>query len=346
MLFIKCQSENIKSPRQEAFMTKVLITTVPFGDNNRLPLDLLENEGIEYLINPLNKKLTEEELAEMITDFDVIIAGTEKITEKVMERASKLKMISRVGIGLDSVDLLSAEKRGITVSYTPNTPAPAVAELTIGMMLTLLRSVHVSNSEMHKGQWHRFIGRRLSEVTIGIIGAGRIGTGILRHLKGFSTSQILVNDISPNKKLEQEFDFEWTEKEAIYKEADIVTIHTPLTNKTKSMVQKTQLLSMKKEAIIINTARGGIINEKDLYEVMKTDHLSGAAIDVFDFEPYNGPLKEIQRCLLTAHMGSMSIDCRTRMEIEGTEEAIRFITGKQLKGKVPPEEYAVQRQGL
>jgi len=134
-------------------MPKVLITTVPFGAKNRLPLDLLEKDSIEYLINPLNKKLTEDELAEMVTDYDVIIAGTEPITQKVMGSASNLKMISRVGIGLDSIDLLEAEKRGVIVSYTPDAPAPAVAELTIGLMLTLLRSVHLSNMGMHNGKW-------------------------------------------------------------------------------------------------------------------------------------------------------------------------------------------------
>ena len=114
---------------------KALITTVPFGEKNRLPLEQLETAGIEYLINPLNKKLTEKELADMVADFDVIIAGTETISDYVMERASKLKMISRVGIGLDSVDLLAAERRGIKVSYTPDAPAPAVAELTIGLLI-------------------------------------------------------------------------------------------------------------------------------------------------------------------------------------------------------------------
>jgi D-3-phosphoglycerate dehydrogenase len=103
---------------------------------------------------------------------------------------------------------------------------------------------------------------------------------------------------------------------------------------------------MKSDAIIINTSRGGIVNEKDLYDVMQSGHLSGAAIDVFNEEPYDGPLKEIERCLLTAHMGSMSVDCRTRMEIEATEEAVRFLTGKKLEGKVPEDEYEVQRKGL
>ena len=327
-------------------MTKVLITTIPFADKNRLPLDLLEQNNIEYLINPLNKKLTDGELAEMVTDFDVIIAGTESITKKVMNAATNLKMISRVGIGLDSVNLLEAEKHGIVVSYTPDAPAPAVAELTIGLMLTLLRSVQLSNMEMHIGKWHRFFGRRLSKVVIGIIGIGRIGTGVLQHLQGFGSLKILVNDINSDSNLNKKFNIEWVDKETIYQQADIITIHTPLTAQTKNMIKKEQLLSMKEDAIIINTARGGIINEDDLYEVMQAGHLSGAAIDVFDFEPYAGKMREIQRCILTAHMGSMSIDCRTRMEIEATEEAVRFLTDQPLEGVVPEEEYAVQREGL
>src|SRR5271170_2729365 len=124
-------------------MTKALITTVPFGDKNRLPLQMLEDAGIEYLINPHNTRLSEDQLAELVTDFDVIIAGTEKITEKVMARATNLKLISRVGVGLDGVDLMAAKKRDIKISYTPEAPAPAVAELTLALMLTLLRSVHV-----------------------------------------------------------------------------------------------------------------------------------------------------------------------------------------------------------
>ena len=327
-------------------MTKVLITTIPFADKNRLPLDLLEQNNIEYLINPFNKKLTEDELVEMVSDFDVIIAGTEPITKKVMNAATNLKMISRVGIGLDSVNLLEAEKHGIVVSYTPDAPAPAVAELTIGLMLTLLRSVQLSNMEMHIGKWHRFFGRRLSKVVIGIIGIGRIGAGVLQHLQGFGSPKILVNDINSDSNLNKKFNIEWVDKETIYQQADIITIHTPLTAQTKNMIKKEQLLSMKEDAIIINTARGGIINEDDLYEIMQAGHLSGAAIDVFDFEPYAGKLREIERCILTAHMGSMSVDCRTRMEIEATEETVRFLSNQVLEGMVPEEEYAVQREGL
>ena len=325
---------------------KVLITTVPFGVHDKLPLDLLDKNNISYLINPLNKKLTEDELVDMVSDYDVIIAGTELITKKVMDSAKNLKMISRVGIGLDSVDLLEAEKHSIIVSYTPDAPAPAVAELTIGLMLSLLRSVQISNVEMHNGKWKRFFGKRLSESTIGIIGAGRIGSGVLRHLQGFNSPKILLNDINQNSSLNEKYNIQWVDKETIYKKADIITIHTPLTKKTKNMITKSQLFSMKEDAIVINTARGGIINERDLYDVMQAGHLSGAAIDVFDFEPYDGKLREIERCILTAHMGSMSIDCRTRMEIEATKEAVRFLTNESLKSVVPEEEYAVQREGL
>jgi D-3-phosphoglycerate dehydrogenase / 2-oxoglutarate reductase len=327
-------------------VAKVLITTVPFGDKNRLPLDLLEKENIEYLINPLNKKLTEDQLAEMISDFDVIIAGTEPITEKVLDRAKNLKMISRVGIGLDSVDLFSVKKREIQISYTPDAPAKAVADLTLGLMLSLLRNTHISNSKMHQGEWERFFGRRLGEVTIGIIGLGRIGIGVLARLQGFGNPRILVNDIQEKKHIETAFNFEWSSKEEIYRQADVMTLHVPLTNQTKRMIKEKELKLMKPDALLINTSRGGIINEQDLANVLKSGHLGGAAIDVFEHEPYSGGLSGIDSCLLTSHMGSMSIDCRTRMEIEATEEAVRFLIGEPLQGLVPDSEYALQRQGL
>jgi D-3-phosphoglycerate dehydrogenase len=327
-------------------MPKVLITTVPFGEKNRLPIEYLESAGIDYLINPLNRKLQEDELSELASDCEVLIAGTEKISDAVMANAPKLKVISRVGVGLDGVDLLAAERRGIAVSYTPEAPAPAVAELTIGMMLTLLRHVHVANAQLHSGEWQRHFGKRIPELTIGIIGVGRIGGRVLRRLAAFGSPRILVNDLLPKAHVADQLKLDWVDKETIYREADLISLHLPLTNKTKDMIRAPQLKQMKSDAVIINASRGGIINENDLARVLKEGHLSGAAIDVFENEPYSGDLCGIERCLLTAHMGSMSIDCRTRMEIEATEEAIRFLTGQALQGLVPSEEYDVQRQGL
>jgi D-3-phosphoglycerate dehydrogenase len=327
-------------------MPKILITTVPFAEKNRLPVELMESANLDYLINPLGRKIKEAELADMVSDFDVLIAGTEPITESVMSRATKLKFISRVGVGLDGVDLLAAEKRGIKVSYTPEAPAPAVAELTFGLMLTLLRSVHVSNLQMHNGHWNRHFGRRLAEVTVGIIGTGRIGARVLRRIPAFGTPRVLVNDINPDSKLVPELKLEWVGKEEIYRHADLISLHLPLTALTKNMIRREHLLQMKPDALLINTARGGIIHEHDLADVMRSGHLGGAAIDVFEEEPYTGPLATIDRCLLTSHMGSMTVDCRTRMEIEATEEAVRFLSNKSLQSLVPAHEYDVQRQRL
>ena len=176
-------------------MAKVLITTVPFGGRDRLPIELLENAGIEYLINPFNIKITEDQLADFVTDFDVIIAGTEPITEKVLNKASRLKFISRVGIGLDNVDLLAAQKRDIKVSYTPDAPAPTVAELTLGFMLSTLRSVYVSNSQIHQGQWYRNLGRRLEEITVGIIWVGRIVIESVEGTLRFLAGKTLKNEV-------------------------------------------------------------------------------------------------------------------------------------------------------
>ena len=183
-------------------------------------------------------------------------------------------------------------------------------------------------------------------MVIGIVGFGRIGQGVAEHLKGFGSPKILVNDLSIKDDISHKFNIEVVGKEEIYKRADIISLHLPLTAKTKNMIKESHLMLMKSDAIIINTSRGGIINEQDLYNVMQSGHLEGAAIDVFENEPYNGPLREIERCLLTAHMGSMSVDCRARMEIEATEEAVRFLTGKKLRGSVPQDEYEVQRKEL
>ena len=315
---------------------------MPFGAHNHLPIDLLESVGVEFEINPIGRRLKEDELAEMAAGSEILIAGTEPITAKVMDSAPNLRLISRVGIGLDNVDLLAARDRGIAVSYTPEAPAPAVAELTIGLMLSLLRHTHVANLKMHQGEWNRRMGRRIPEVTIGIIGTGRIGSRVLRRLLPFGTPRILVNDLEPKPNLVPELKLEWVGKETIYREADVISLHLPMTKQTRDMIRHEQLMMMKSDALLINTSRGGIINEGDLAEAMSADHLGGAAIDVFQEEPYSGPLKYVDRCLLTCHMGSMSIDCRSRMEVEATEEAVRYLRGLPLECSVPEDEYASQ----
>ena len=323
-------------------MARVLVTSVPFAAYNRLPLDMLESLGAGFTINGLGRRLTESELVEMVGDSEVMIAGTEPITAAVMDAAPRLRLIARVGIGLDNVDLFGARARGIQVSYTPEAPAPAVAELTLGLMLSLLRHTHVANIGMHRGEWHRHMGRRIPEVTIGIIGTGRIGSRVLRRIAAFGSPRILANDLDPQPNLVPELKLEWVGKDTIYQQADIISLHLPMTQQTRNLIRREQLMAMKPDALLINTSRGGIVNEQDLCSVLGEGHLGGAAIDVFEEEPYAGPLAGIDRCLLTCHMGSMSVDCRSRMEIEATEEAVRHLRGMPLECLVPEDEYAAQ----
>ena len=174
----------------------VLITTCPFGHSSEIPLKLLHDVGASFRMNPYGRRLTESELVDLIGDTQVLIAGTEPITEKVFNAAPNLQLIARVGIGLDSVDLLAARRRGIVVTYTPDAPAPAVAELTVGLMLNLLRNVSQADRLMHSGVWQRLMGRRLDGLTIGILGLGRIGKRITRILKGgFPNVHIVANDL-------------------------------------------------------------------------------------------------------------------------------------------------------
>jgi len=318
----------------------ILITTVPFGKINERPLELLKgNNQVRYIINPLNRKLKEKELKDMIQDFDIVIAGTEPITKNVLESAKNLKLISRVGIGLDNVDLTYAKKKNINVSYTPDAPTAAVSELTIGHMINLMRHLPLVDREIRSGKWQRMYGERLSSRTIGIIGTGRIGSRVLRHLQGFDPNEILVNDLNPNYNLYNITHSKHVEKDYIYRNADIISLHIPLTKLTKNLITKDEIKKMKDTSVIINTSRGGIVNEIDLYTALKMKNISGAAIDVFESEPYSGNLIELDNCLLSCHMGSMTKDCRARMELEATEEALRFVNGKKLQNRVPEEDY-------
>lgn len=325
-------------------MTKVLITTIPFGNPEPEPLKLLEKAGIEYTINPFNRKITESDLKEIINDYDGLIAGTETISSEVIDLAPKLKIISRVGVGTDGVDLNYARDRDIKVTYTPDAPGPAIAELAIGFMYSLLRSTHVSNLQIRNGKWSRSIGRSFSDMTIGIFGAGRVGSKVIDLINKIGCKKILVSDVYHNETLREQYGFEWASKETIYKEADIISLHIPLTADAKGMIKKEQLLAMKEDALLINTARGGIVDEKDLYDVMKTGHIGGVAIDVFEQEPYCGPLIEIERCLITPHIGSASRECRAKMELESVLEIIRYFNNQELESPVPETEYLLQKK--
>lgn len=315
-------------------MNKVLISISSFAENDDYAIKILEANNIEIILNTENKKLSEDKLIELIEDCDAVIAGTEKISQKVIDAGKKLKIIARVGIGVNNIDLVAAKRKKIKVSYTPEVPAPYLAEMTIGIMLTMLRHVHISNLNMHKGVWSRMFGRSITNSTIGIIGYGRVGKNITNKIKSLRPKKIFIYDISNEIKSNDEL-IEFSALKKIYTECDIISLHLPLNTSTYNLITKENLLEMKSDAIIINNSRGGIINEQDLYEVLKSGHLSGAAIDVFEDEPYNGNLKEIDNCLLTGHMGSMSIECRNEMEVQAANDVIRAMKNEELKNEIP-----------
>jgi D-3-phosphoglycerate dehydrogenase len=314
---------------------KALISAFPFGTSDR-SLKLLEMAGVEYRLNPVGRRLTEQELIELIPSVSILIAGTEPITAKAMDASPSLRLIARVGIGLDNVDLEAARKRGITVTYTPDAPAPAVAELTVGLMIDLLRHISRADRMMHSKKWKRFLGCRLDGLAIGVVGVGRVGKRVIRILKGgFPNVSIIANDLEPDASFGKQFDVQWTEKSSLFATVDIITLHLPLTGLTRRLIKSREIQTMKASAYIINTSRGEIIDESALAEALSAGRLAGAAMDVFENEPYSGPLTGVEECILTCHMGSMSEDCRAAMELEAVEDVVRFVRGEPIKQPVP-----------
>jgi D-3-phosphoglycerate dehydrogenase len=321
----------------------VFVSTAPFGESDPRPLEMLRATGVEFRTNPLGHRLSNDELCELIGDASVLIAGTEPNNEKVFSRAPQLRLIVRVGIGLDSVDLAAARRRGIEVAYTPDAPGLAVAELTVGLMLDLLRGISGADRALRTGKWKRHTGSRIATSCVGVVGVGRIGTKVIRHLtSAFPGVRILANDIQPVTGFEDMPEVRWVEKDELLRESDIVTLHLPFTPATRNLLCNDTLALMRKGSFLINTSRGGIVNENDLAAALRAGTIAGAALDVFEHEPYSGPLLDAERCVLTCHMGSMTHDCRARMEIEATEDACRFLRGETLLRPVPEMEYENQ----
>jgi len=328
----------------ESVTRSVLITTSPFGNLDPTALRLLDEQGIVYRLNPFGRRLREQELAELIELYEVLIAGTEPITENVLDRAPNLRLIAHTGIGLDNIPLAAARARGIAVTYTPSAPTPAVAEFTIGQMLTLLRGTVKADRGLRQRVWNRWVGRRLSGLTIGVIGVGRVGRLVIRHLRGFQPARILANDLIADDSFAQQTGCIWIDKETIYRDADIITLHVPLTLRTRHMIGPAELEIMKPDAILINTARGGIVDETALAAGLRSRPNFSAAIDVFEEEPYTGELTGVENCLLSCHMASCTRDCRLQMELEAAQEVVRYFSGQPLLTPVPEAEYIVQSE--
>jgi D-3-phosphoglycerate dehydrogenase len=322
-------------------MKDIFVSTFPFARVNQQPLDLIKESGFSYLLNPFHKKPNENQLLELGRDFKTIIAGTEDLEEYVKSN-NNLRFISRVGVGLDSVPLKLCKEKNIKVSYTPNAVTYAVAEMTLGLMISLSRKLFLADKMTREGDWSRHQGKSLPESTIGIIGFGRIGKEVARLLQAFSVKEILVHDIVPVD-LTQFQKLSYAIKKCSLEEllslSDIVTVHVSKNKKTENLINVQNLSLMSKDSYLINTSRGGIVNENDLFESLVNKKILGAALDVFSNEPYHGKLTTLENVILTQHMGSCSDLCRKTMELQATLEVIRFLKGEPLMSEVPEIEY-------
>lgn len=300
---------------------KVLISSRSFGKIKSGAIDLLKDEGLEIVMNPYGRKLSEQEILTLLDDVVGIIAGTENISENIISKVDHLKVISRYGIGLDNIDLEKAKQNGVLVYNTPETPSIAVAELTLSLILNLLKKICKLDRYIRSGQWKPEIGNLLSEKTIGIIGLGRIGKKLVQFLQSFNP-KILACEINPDKDFVKSYKIDLVDSHTLISRSDVITLHVPLTEKTRYVIGERELNMMKENVILINTARGGLIDEKALYHCLKEGGLGGAAIDAFEYEPYTGKLKELANVILTPHIGSFTVETRKEMEIEAAKNLI------------------------
>ncbi|WP_297431519.1 phosphoglycerate dehydrogenase [Sulfurimonas sp.] len=312
---------------------KLFVSTHPFSSTSPLPMRLIKDNNIELSYNQHGRKITTQELAQDIQDAEILVAGTEKITEEVFRNAPNLKLISRVGIGLDGIDFNLCKKYDVRVAYTPDAPTMAVAELCVGLIIDLARKISHTDKAIKNGVWNRHMGMLLYGKTVGIFGMGRIGKSLIHLLSTFNV-KFKVYDINPDLAFGRLYSVDFVTKEEVLKSSDIISVNVPLKSDTQNYITMKELEIIQSHAILINTARGGIVNEDDLYTALKTNLIAGAAIDVFEVEPYKGNLVKLDNCLLTCHMGASTVDSRTDMEVQAIEEAIRYKNNEPLNNEV------------
>jgi len=307
---------------------RILIATWPFGECGREPLDLLEATGWELVFNPHRRRLTADDVEELLEGVDGVIAGTEPYPTEVLARyVPKLRHIARVGIGLDNLDVAACRDLGISVSYTPEAPSQAVAELTVAQILNLCRGIPQSDRSVRDGTWNRYIGRLVSELTIGVVGLGRIGKRVCKLLAPFEP-RLLACEIDPDREFCAEYGIKLVEKPKLFEKSDLVTLHIPAWKENHGYVGEPEFKLMKKGAFLINTSRGPVLDERALYDHLTNDNdVPGAAIDVFNKEPYSGPLATLDNTVLTAHIGASARKSRFEMELQAVEDTVTVISG-------------------
>ncbi|WP_423793428.1 phosphoglycerate dehydrogenase [Methanocaldococcus indicus] len=305
-------------------MVKILVTDPIHEDAIKI---LREIGEVEVATN-----LTKEELLKKIEDADILVvrSGT-KVDSEVIDRAKKLKIIGRAGVGVDNIDVEKATEKGIIVVNAPDASSISVAELTLGLILSAARNIPQANESVKRGEWDRkrFKGIELYGKTLGVIGLGRIGQQVVKRAKAFGMD-IVGYDPYISKEVANELGVRLLDSvQDVCREADIITVHVPLTPKTKGLIGEEEFNLMKKNAIVVNCARGGIIDEKALYKALKEKRIRAAALDVFEEEPpKNNPLLELDNLICTPHLGASTEEAQKSAGTIVAEQIKKIVNGE------------------
>ena len=301
------------------------VTTVAFSKNETL-VTQLKNMGFKkVIINDDGKRFTKSELTSILSKCDVAIVGLDEIDKSVLSQTSKLKSISKYGVGLNNINFEDCKKHNVDVLHTQGINKRSVSEMTLGFMLSLSRNLFITSNLLKNGTWKKDGGMQLSGKKIGVIGVGNIGKDLISLLKPFNC-EILVNDIVDHKKYYEENKLLEVSKEFIFKNADFITVHVPLDKTTENIINKKSLSTMKSSSFVINTARSGIINQEDLKWALQNEIIAGAAIDVYDNEPpVDNDLLLFPNLINTPHIGGNSKEAVEAMGISAINNILNWI---------------------
>ena len=304
---------------------KLLITTSSFGAKDTAALAALRDAGYEAVLNPFARTLTGAEITALLAEHQPVglIAGLEPLTDQVMQGAvAHLQVISRCGTGLDNVDLDAAKRLGIAVLNTPAAPAEAVAELSLGLILALIRNIAAHDQIVHAGAWKKRMGLLLSEITVGIVGLGRVGKRVAAMLRPLG-SRVIATDVLPDHDWIAAHGVSLMTLPQVLAAADVVSLHLPYASGDLfRLMNAERIATMKPGSYLLNTSRGALIDEQAVADALKSGHLAGAAIDTFELEPYTGLLLQAPNLILSPHAGSYARATRNRMELEAAQNFI------------------------
>ncbi|WP_095175976.1 MULTISPECIES: phosphoglycerate dehydrogenase [Blautia] len=306
---------------------KILVTPTSLQpDKNSKALERLKKFSDNLTFNNTGRPLTEEELIPLLKDCDGYIAGLDNITKKVIESCPRLKVISRYGTGTDRVDLKAAREHHIAVTNTPGANAEAVGELAFGLALSLARNIPSLSIRTSRGEWTRSTGMELAGKTIGIIGLGAIGRVVARCAQGFSM-KVISYDPFMDASYASEHGIEVRGFEELLSQAEIITLHLPLTDQTRHMINSETIQLMKDNVILINASRGGIIDETAACEGLKTGKIGGLGLDAFEKEPpVDSPLLAFDNVVATPHTGAHTKEAAENMAVLAVENLISVLT--------------------